>query len=84
MDVHGVFGHVQTFKAALERQLVSCPPEDRLALLLEATADVEREMLSTLRSSLIDLYEALSWKYASEAVRPSMESRLCLSAIECA
>ena len=64
-----MFENVGKLKQALERTLVASPPEKRLDLLLKADRDAEEALLQALQSRLLDLYESLSWAYASAAVR---------------
>ena len=65
------FRDIEIFKEQTAMSLVSLSPEDKVSELTQADKDAETVLLGTLRSHLNELYEALSWQYATMQVRPT-------------
>jgi hypothetical protein len=64
-----MFEDVQAYKATLERSLAGCQQAKKLEALFDGERDMEAKLLEIVRAVLLDLHEALSWNYATTAVR---------------
>jgi hypothetical protein len=63
------FHDLNILKEQLSRRLVSLSPESKVAELIQADKDAEIVLMGLLKAHMLDLYEALSWQYASIEVR---------------
>lgn len=70
------FHDLDVFKEKIARNVASISSQDKLAALLQADKDAEAVLMSLLKGHMLDLYEALSWQYASKEVRLLLASNL--------
>jgi hypothetical protein len=63
------FHDLNIFKEQTARNIVSLSPENKVAELVQADKDAEIVLMGLLKAHMLDLYEALSWQYASMEVR---------------
>ena len=63
------FHDLNIFKEQTARNIGSLSPDNKVAELVQADKDAEIVLMGLLKAHMLDLYEALSWQYASMEVR---------------
>ena len=71
------FYDLNIFKEQTARNIVRLSPENKIAELVQADKDAEIVLMGLFKAHMLDLYEALSWQYASMEVR-ERNSYTCL------
>ena len=62
------FQDLEIFKEQMARNILRLSPEKKVSELIQADKDAEIVLTGLLKSHMLDLYEALSWQYASREV----------------
>ena len=63
------FHDLEIFKEQTARNILRLSPDDKVSELVQADKDAEIVLMGLLKGHMLDLYEALSWQYASKEVR---------------
>ena len=66
------FHDLEIFKEQTARNILHLSPDDKVSELVQADRDAEIVLMGLLKGHMLDLYEALSWQYASKEVRPCL------------
>lgn len=62
------FQDLEIFKEQMARKILRLSPENKVSELVKADKDAEIVLRGLLKGHMLDLYEALSWQYASREV----------------